>query len=76
MAERTPRLVRLPSGDWIDPAIIVGIKHFPPSVVAGRRILPSVVVITSRGTVFEHNFPGADEAQAFCDDLAQKVNDA
>lgn len=74
MSDRV-KLIRMPSGDWVRPDTVTTIKTFGPSVIHGHKILTRVVVVAG-GTHHEISFPGTDEARAFADDLAAKVNNA
>jgi hypothetical protein len=69
------RLIRLPSGDWIDPRTVEGIRAFAPDTLCGRHFLARVTIQTAKGAYGE-TFPAMDEARAFVDDLARQVNEA
>lgn len=74
MSERA-KLIRLPNGDWIAPETVTAIKAFPPDRIGPYRVLARLVVVAGR-THHEMNFPGMDEARAYADELAAKVNNA
>lgn len=73
MSER-PRLIQLPNGVWIATNTVTAIMPIAPSVgYTGRHYLASVTVCCGQDM---HNFPfpGMDEARAYADELAGKVN--
>lgn len=72
MSERA-KLFRLPSGDWVALDAVTMIKAFPPTIVAGQRLLTRMVIVAG-STHHELTFPGMDEARAYADELAGKVN--
>lgn len=74
MGER-PKLIRLPDGMWVRPDKIDRIVTLPPLSGVGGNHLPRVVVWVGQSAHIQ-NFPGMDEARAFADELAAKVNDA
>jgi hypothetical protein len=75
MPDITPRLIRLPSGDFIDPRTVIGIKAFAPDTMCGQHFLARVTIQTAKAA-YGATFPALDEARVFVDDLARQVNEA
>ncbi len=74
------KLTQLPNGDWLDLETVTGIRmqsrmSFPAGDTPSPVYLPARVCIDTRGGVVTVvNFESDDDAEAFRDELAGKVN--